>query len=146
MNINTIVTQFETQTLPKSLWTHPAHLAVAFKKIDQYKNVTTAHPILRQNIINYNVSVGTENSNNSGYHETLTLFWLHVVYEFYVLHNLQNLDEIFYKFLTTKYAQPSFTAVFYSKELLFSKNARKLWTEPDLLPITELQSMMSIDL
>lgn len=79
--IKALVTQFQDRTLPKEAWTHEAHLIVALWYVQNYSKAE-ATCLLRAGIINYNVSVGTVNTPTGGYHETITLFWIGVIYDF----------------------------------------------------------------
>jgi len=72
------IDQFERGTLPKAMWTHGAHLGVG-----TWYLVTLPEEIaierMRRGIQHYNECVGTANTPDSGYHETLTLFWLRII-------------------------------------------------------------------
>ena len=69
---------FERGTWPKSAWNHAAHVAVAAYYLIEYPDEDAAAH-MRRGIIHYNQCVGTVNSDHSGYHETITLFWLALV-------------------------------------------------------------------
>lgn len=141
-NIKAIALQFENKTLPKEHWTHAAHIAVAFVQLEKHKNFESTLSSLRTCIKAYNNSVGTENTDNSGYHETLTAFWLKVVAEFYASNYQSNIDQVYQSFAKTILASSKFPLNFYSNELLFSTEARQFWVEPDLLPISEINRFM----
>jgi hypothetical protein len=66
---------FESCTLTKSDWTHSAHLLAGA----WYVHVLGADAALdhmRICIRRFNISVGGQNTPTSGYHETLTVFWI----------------------------------------------------------------------
>ena len=69
---------FELGTLPKSEWTHGAHVAAAANYLFD-SDVKTVLPLMRTRISAYNLAVGGANTPRSGYHETLTRFWLLIV-------------------------------------------------------------------
>src|SRR5258708_32458094 len=69
---------FERGTWPKPEWTHAAHIAVAGGYLIDYSDEDAAERA-RCDIQHYNQCVGTINSDHSGSHETLTLFWLALV-------------------------------------------------------------------
>lgn len=142
MDIYAIAQQFENRTLPKEAWTHHAHLAVAFVAIEQKKSSDQALVWLRKNIQAYNISVGTPNTDQSGYHETLTVFWLTTVNAFYKQHANKLPAEVYQQFIQSKFAGTGFPAQFYSIEKLFSPTARKHWLPPDLKPIEDIPSML----
>jgi hypothetical protein len=142
-DIQTIATQFEHKTLPKEAWTHHAHIAVAFAQVHQFNNEEKTLQSLQQGIKAYNLSVGTQNTENSGYHETLTVFWLKAVYEYYCISKQDDVNDMFQGFIHSLLASPTLPLQFFSKELLFSTSARQTWTEPDLLPISTLKEMVA---
>src|SRR6202043_864969 len=60
--------------LPKPAWTHAAHVAMAaYFAFDHSADATFA--IMKAGILHHNTSVGTPNTEDNGYHETLTRFW-----------------------------------------------------------------------
>ena len=142
VDIKTTATKFQDKTLPKDEWTHFAHIAVALYELHTLKSFENALFSLRIKIKDYNLSVGTQNTDSSGYHETLTIFWLKVLEQVYSLNNQYSLDEIFSRFLETDCATTKFPTVFYSRELLFSSNARQNWVNPDLLPIIDIKKLI----
>jgi hypothetical protein len=141
-DIQSIAAQFENQTLPKEQWTHHAHIAVAFAHLEKYKNEELALPNLRQGIKAYNTAVGTANTDTSGYHETLTVFWLRVISEYASQTKADDIEKRYEGFLRTFLSSPQLPARFYSGELLFSKAARQSWTDPDLLAISALRELV----
>src|SRR5260370_16932311 len=67
--------------LPKPAWTHAAHVAMAaYFAFDHAADATFA--IMKAGILNHNTSVGTPNTEDNGYHETLTRFWSSEIGEF----------------------------------------------------------------
>lgn len=141
-DINIITTHFKNKTLPKELWTHNAHFAVAFSYLAKYQTIKQTLPKLRESIKAYNISVGTDNTENSGYHETLTIFWLTIVYEFYELKNHNDVDGIYKQFIQTPFSNSEFSLKFYTKKILFSTFARQNWVEPDLLPLFTIRKLI----
>ena len=73
--------QWQSGTLPKSSWTHAAHVAVAACLAFDHPP-DQALELTRSGIIHHNESVGTANTETSGYHETLTRFWIGAVVKF----------------------------------------------------------------
>lgn len=129
--IETLVAQFQHQTLPASTWTHEAHLTVALWYL---KNYTPAEATcyLRSGIITYNNAVGTPNTPARGYHETLTVLWIKIVNYFVCNNTDKDLLTLCNDFLESPYATREFPLQFYSKTCLFSTTARAFWVEPDL--------------
>ena len=74
-----LIAGFEDGSWPIARWTHAAHLALGASYI---LDGNTALDRLRVNIPRYNVSQGGANTEDSGYHETLTRFWHNVIRDF----------------------------------------------------------------
>jgi hypothetical protein len=80
----------------------------------------------------YNVSVGGQNTDTSGYHETITLFYTTTIAHYLVTAGVTSLtDEQITAFLHQPFLAKDYTLQFYSKELLMSKEARLGWVPPD---------------
>jgi hypothetical protein len=73
----TFLARFEDGSWPIAEWRHKHHLAVAACYLAEGNAV--AMDRLRSNIKRYNVSQGGENTEDRGYHETITRFWVEVV-------------------------------------------------------------------
>lgn len=66
---------FEAGTYPKEKWTHGAHVmagAAYLHALGEAEALIT----MRRNVRAYNEAVGGKNTDDSGYHETLTRFWI----------------------------------------------------------------------
>ena len=127
-----LVHQFESCSLPREKWTHEAHFVMAFWYCSHQPIPLAMHSI-REGIKKYNVSVGGANTDDSGYHETITVFYTRLIIN-YILTNNPTLR--FESKLTSLFDQPflakGFPLQYYSKALLMSKEARKGWVPPDL--------------
>ena len=77
--LQSLVSSFENGTWPIGGWRHSHHLAVAACYV---LDGPDALDRLRRNIPAYNVAQGGQNTPDSGYHETLTVFWYEVVSRF----------------------------------------------------------------
>ena len=71
----TFLQAFESCTLPRSEWTHRAHLRMAYLYLRDCPDVETLLPTVRQRILTYNQA----NRNRTGYHETITVVFLRLV-------------------------------------------------------------------
>lgn len=120
------------RTLPRSEWTHEAHLAATvyllLKRPDVDLDVELPGLIRR-----YNESVGGVNSDTEGYHETITRVFLHGVRLFLSeadrrepVHDLVN------ELLLSPIGRRDWPLRFYSPAVLFSVEARRRFVEPDL--------------
>ncbi|MBL7816265.1 MAG: hypothetical protein JNL70_14695 [Saprospiraceae bacterium] len=130
-----LVQKFETGTLPKIEWTHEAHLIAGLKMFLTYKE--KAFPEMKKRIIYFNESVGTINSESSGYHETLTVFWLWAIKQFCELKNITQFDVdaidelIFYEPLSRR----TLVEEYYSEAILLLPEARRRFIRPDEQPM-----------
>ena len=120
-------------TLPKRCWTHAAHVGVgAYFAFDYAHDETFA--ILREGIRHYNTCVGTANTEDSGYHETLTGFWAREVGKLVrgegFTSKLEAARAAVARFGEDKYR----FRLFYSFDVVGNRRARREWTEPDLNP------------
>src|SRR5258708_13547162 len=77
-SIDRFLGAFFDHTLAKAEWTHSAHVTLAAALLYE-SEVARVLPRVRRAIWSYNEAVGTRNTKTSGYHETLTVFWLRVV-------------------------------------------------------------------
>lgn len=132
--IEALVRGFETKELPKTDWTHNAHLTVGLYYI-YHHSFHEALCLMKARIITYNESVGGVNSPTSGYHETLTVFWLKVIDDFLKQRRHLPVLEACNEFHASHQANKDYPLQYYSKEKLFSVQARAVWTIPDKKPL-----------
>jgi hypothetical protein len=121
------------RTLPKEQWTHEAHLRVGLWHVLHF-NASEALVLLRERISQYNESVGTLNTDTSGYHETITRFYVGLIAWFADGENLSEPIEAIARRLIDAYGDRNLPLHYYSRERLFSVEARRGWVEPDLAP------------
>jgi hypothetical protein len=124
MSISQLVEQFQARTLPINEWTHEAHLTVAFWYLWNYPKMA-ALCYLRSGIIGYNVAVGTVNTPSSGYHETITQFWVDIISRFLKKdRKKRTLEEVLNEFLQSEASKRDTMFQYYSGEILISVTAR----------------------
>ena len=128
-----IATGLVARTLPKAEWTHHAHLRAGLWHVMRFGRERSLD-LLRERISRYNESVGTVNSDDSGYHETITRFYVDVIAAFVRSEDRSLPLDTLAERLIEKYGDRELPLRFYSKELLFSVEARHGWIEPDLRP------------
>jgi len=117
---------FVNGRLAKDAWTHEAHLITCWVALqDRTPSETLA--FLRDAIQTHNCGIGIRNTETSGYHETLTVYYITAVAQAAA----PTLDDL--------YAAPSCGRKapldHWSRELLFSTDARLGWLEPDKAPL-----------
>ena len=131
-NISALVEQFEKETLPKDAWTHEAHLATGLFYILNYGK-DQAMERIRIRIKKFNIATGGENTDTSGYHETITVCWIHGIRQFLEMNDRTlSAETLFQQLVKSKFADKNFPLEFYSKERLFSVEARQRFIEPDI--------------
>jgi hypothetical protein len=133
--IQQLVDQFNNKLLPKSAWTHAAHLTVGLWHITNFP-LDEAICRMRSGIISYNLAVGTQNTGDSGYHETLTIFWLTVLNHFFQLQEDKSLLSLCNELLNSKLALNSLPFHFYTRGKVLSLAARARFVTPDKNEIT----------
>ena len=122
------------RTLPKPEWTHHAHLRTGLWHVIEHGPVV-ALELLRDRISAYNESVGTANTDTSGYHETITRFYVIVIDRFLTTADRTlDLDALAEQLIAT-HGDRRLPLHHYSESRLFSPVARRSWVEPDLRPI-----------
>jgi hypothetical protein len=124
---------FQAASLPAAEWTHTSHLRVAWMYCRRHP-LDDAHILMRVAIIRLNAAHGLVESPARGYHETITRVWLRlVVAAMRAAPELQPSTsflaahvELFAKDAPLRH---------YSRERLFSVEARARFVEPDLVPL-----------
>ena len=122
------------RTLPKAEWTHEAHLAACAWLVLERPDIALERE-LPGIISSYNVAVGGENTDSAGYHETLTQLYIIGVRRFLATCTAEGLLAKVNALLSSQVAPRDWPFRFYSRELLFSVDARRGWVEPDLAAI-----------
>ena len=120
------------RTLPRSDWTHEAHLAATTYLLTRRPDIDLDAE-LPGIIRSYNESVGGVNDDTRGYHDTITRVFLHGVRLFLSeadprtpLHDLVN------ELLLSPMGKRDWPLRFYSPDRLFSVEARRAFVTPDL--------------
>jgi hypothetical protein len=123
------------RTLPRSKWTHEAHLAATTYLLLKRRDIAIDKELPRI-IRRYNESVGGVNSDTEGYHETITRLFLVGVRLFLARARLsQPLFELVNGLLLSPMGRRDWPLRFYSPERLFSVEARRHFVDPDLKPL-----------
>ena len=129
--IDSLIHAFQEGSLPRSQWTHEAHLMVALWYLF-YDSEQEAINAIRNGIKLYNSVQGIETTKNSGYHETLTLFWVRTIRQ-YLADESQNRSIVHLaNGLIAKYADRTLPFRYYTRDRLMSWEARNNWVEPDM--------------
>jgi hypothetical protein len=130
-DISDLVRAFENATVPRHEWKHAEHLIVALYYVSHY-DIETATEKMRSGILNllangFNVDLAKE----MPYHETITIFWIRTAAEFHRSSNgkpiAEKIAEMVERF------DKNYLLNFYTRERLFSDEARARYIEPDLV-------------
>jgi hypothetical protein len=119
------------RTLPRASWTHEAHLSACAWLILERPDIEPERD-LPDIIRRYNESVGGVNDESQGYHETITQTFIRAVRGHVATTAGRALHERVNALLLSPEGRRDWPLRFYSWELLFSKEARLDWVEPDL--------------
>lgn len=129
--VNLLVKAFEERTLTKAEWTHAAHLRVGLYYCF-HNPFGVAKNLMSDGIYRLNDAHGTLNTETSGYHETLTVFWLKTVSAFLEKNKREKSLAVLANNLIASCGDSKLPLKYYSRELLFSTEARLNYVEPDL--------------
>lgn len=120
------------RTLPKAEWTHEAHLSTCAWLILERPEIVPERD-LPDLIRRYNESVGGVNSDSEGYHETITQVMIRAVRAALARSEGRDLAERVNALLLADEGRRDWPLRFYSRDRLFSVEARRRWIDPDLL-------------
>ena len=136
-SLRAFIRQWEERTLPKVEWTHAAHVVVcAFYAAEH--DPTEALQRMREGIPLYNLAVGGQNTEDSGYHETLTCFWAHIIRDFIVSAQFPT-SFVAAEATVLRYGQErKLHTSYYSYDVVANRLARRQWIPPDIIPLPML--------
>ena len=132
--ILSLVRRFEDCTLPREEWTHAAHLTVALWHLLQFDWPEASARVCR-GIKRYNAARGIPSTPTGGYHETLTHFWLRVVDAYLCAERNEARALVHLANELAATHDKSLPLSHYTRDRLFSPEARAAWVEPDLKPL-----------
>jgi hypothetical protein len=125
-----LVRRFESGEINPADFRHYQHLTVAMCYVKEFP-FAIASDKLRDGIKKLAAAYG-----KSGYHETITLFWLMVVRDFVATSNsIESLADLANRLVASSTGK-NLVNEFYSEELLATVDAKERWVEPDLKPLT----------
>lgn len=123
------------RTLPFEHWTHAAHCIASLYLLIRRPDIDVAKS-LPGIIWRYNAATGTANTDDGGYHETITRFYLLAIDSYLARRPARgSLAETVAGFLASSFARHGFPLSYWSKDRLMSVEARRVWVEPDLRPL-----------
>ncbi len=125
---------FVACTLPKAEWTHQAHLRVGLWHRLRMP-AGEALDALRDRIRRYNEATGGVNSDSDGYHETITRVYVRLIDRFVAVADATRPEDDLAREMIAALGDRTLPLTYYSRERLFSVEARRGWVEPDLQPL-----------
>lgn len=112
--------------LGKDEWTHEAHLVTCWMAL-RTRTAADALAHLRESIQAHNCGIGIQNTAASGYHETMTAYYVTAI------------DELDADSPEALFDEPSVDREamlkHWTKDALMSAEARAAWLEPDIAPL-----------
>ena len=105
---------------------HASHLHVAWVYLTESSSVQQAAKKMRNTLRRFAASAGKPEK----YHETITLFWVHLLSRAHAASRAEGLEDIVHA--NPQLLEKNFPLAYYSTERLFSDEARTSWVEPDL--------------
>lgn len=142
--IDNYVADVKNAALDRVAWTHNAHLLIGAAYLERYESLDAALDALRPAIINLNSANNVPNTGVSGYHETITRFFLHAIEALIItLPQSYTLTENVNAVVLSRLSDSKFAHYFYSHALLQSYISRRVWKAPNLRPMDELAKFMT---
>lgn len=124
--IASFIRAFEDGSFPRTEWTHDRHLVMALWYLRRDEPVAATERI-RDGIRRYNA----RHANHTGYHETITLAWIAVIERFLRGRDREAPVAVLAGELLQECGARDYLLRFYSRERLFSDEARARWVPPD---------------
>jgi hypothetical protein len=121
------------RTLPKSEWTHAAHFAAALWLLS--RPGVDAFAEMPGLIRAYNEATGVANTDTEGYHETITQASLRAARARLAAAPGASLGAVLADLLASPLGRSDWLLAHWTRERLFSVEARRAWLDPDLQPL-----------
>jgi hypothetical protein len=121
-------------SLPKIRWTHEAHFAAALWLISCRKDLDASRA-MPGFIRAYNEATGVANTDTDGYHETITQASLRAARDFLLRRPGLSLFTTCNALMASPLGKSDWLLAYWSRGVLFSVEARRIWVEPDLRPL-----------
>jgi hypothetical protein len=105
---------------------HASHLHVAWVYLTESSSVQQAAKKMQNTLRRFATAAGKPEK----YHETITLFWVHLLSRAQAPSRAERLEDVVHA--NPQLLEKNFPLAYYSTERLFSDEARTSWVEPDL--------------
>lgn len=128
--IDELVRSFEEATISRDEWRHAEHMVVALHYLDLH-DLEAATTKMRDGIFRLLKAFAVDLTKEMPYHETMTVFWMRTVAKFNELKPGESLLTKANELVETY--DKDYPLKFYSREFLFSDEARAKYVEGDLV-------------
>lgn len=129
--IAALIDAFESATIEREDWKHAEHLVVALHYIRNH-DLEIATQRMRDGIFKLlTLTFKVDLTKEMPYHETLTVFWMETVAAFAKEMNGKSLVDLTNE-MVSRYDK-DYPLKFYSRDRLFSDEARRQFVAPDLV-------------
>lgn len=122
--------------LPRASWTHEAHLAAIVCILVEHPDID-ADINMRAIISGYNAAVGGVNDDTQGYHDSMTHVWIKVARAYCAAHPGLPLIDLANGLIASADGDRNVPLRYYSRDRLFSVQARREFIAPDLAPLPD---------
>jgi hypothetical protein len=130
-----LLTSFENATISRDDWRHAEHMVVGLCYLEK-GDLESATAKMRAGILNLLTSgFGIDLAKEMPYHETMTVFWMRTVYDYSMTHKEQDLVEKANGLIESY--DKDHPLKYYTRERLFSDEARAAYVEPDIQAMTQ---------
>lgn len=133
--IHDLVRSFEDATIAEKDWRHAEHLVVGLFYLTRH-DFATATAKMRDGLFNLLINgFSVDLTKEMPYHETLTVFWMRTIEAFNTSTNSISLVDRSNQMVAA--FDKNYPLKFYTRERLFSDEARAGFVEPDLPQLPE---------
>ena len=122
-------------SLPKADWTHEGHFAAALWLL-RHRPELAEYDAMRRLISRYNEATNTPNTDDGGYHHSITIASLRAAaYHLAVQGPDAPLHAVLAALMGSAQGRSDWLLAHWRRETLFSVAARHAWVPPDLAPL-----------
>jgi hypothetical protein len=132
MDDDAFLARFEACAIPLEEWNHRAHLRVAWTYLRKF-GLDGATERMRAMIPRFNASKGIVDALDRGYHDTLTVAWLRILDATINAHGPEA-DATSFLDTHTQLHSKALLRLYYSRDRILSREAKRAFVEPDLAP------------
>jgi hypothetical protein len=132
--IDAFLARFEDGSLPKEQWTHAAHILGGAWYVHRLSEAA-ALDHMRTCVRRYNEAVGGKNTATSGYHETVTVFWIKLLHAYLLAKQPIGRAEFAGLAVSHFVPQRDIYRRYYDFDVVASTEARAQWIPPNLRPL-----------